>query len=58
MARCAVRDRGAQYEIEVRNPGRTSKGVVEVRLDGTPVEGNLLPLFPGGETHRVSVLMG
>lgn len=51
------RFRGATYEIEVRNPRRVGSGVREVKLDGKPLPGNIVPPAEGG-THRVEVLMG
>ena len=52
------RFRGATYEIEVQNPGRVSKGVKSVTVDGERVKGAVLPVFPDGGTHRVEVVMG
>ncbi|VGO14514.1 Cellobiose phosphorylase [Pontiella desulfatans] len=49
--------RGATYRIEVENPEHISKGVASVVVDGEPVEGNVVPVFDGGE-HSVEVLMG
>ena len=50
--------RGAEYQITVRNPQHVCKGVIEVRIDGQPVSGSLLPVFPKGEVHMVEVEMG
>jgi len=48
------------FEIEVRNPGSVSKGVVSARLDGSevaerPVQFNLPE---DGTSHQISVVMG
>lgn len=50
--------RGARYEIEVRNPEKISKGVQSMRVDGTLIGGNVIPIFSDGRTHSVLVLMG
>ncbi len=50
--------RGAVYEIEVRNPEHICKGVRSLLVDGERVEGNVVPSFGDGETHRVSVVLG
>jgi len=48
--------RGATYEITVTNSGaRGSRGSLVV--DGTPVEGNLVPYAPAGSTVRVEVTL-
>jgi cellobiose phosphorylase len=45
----ARRWRGTLYDITVENPAGVSKGDVELHVDGTLVEGNLLP--PADRTH-------
>ncbi|MCR4439183.1 MAG: glycosyl transferase family 36 [candidate division KSB1 bacterium] len=56
--------RGAEYLIQVRNPGHVSCGVGEVRIDGQPASatrlgrGILLPEFPPGSRHRIEVTLG
>ena len=50
------RFRGARYEITVQNPDGICKGVLEILLDGQPLEGNLIPFTPG--EHKVTVLLG
>jgi cellobiose phosphorylase len=52
------RIRGAIYEVEIRNPDLAGRGVREVRLDGRPVRGNLVPFQPAGGTYRVEVVLG
>jgi cellobiose phosphorylase len=51
------RFRGATYAITVRNPDHVCRGVREVLVDGSPLDGNRLPLFGGG-THEVQVVLG
>jgi hypothetical protein len=57
-----LRYRGAVYEISVRNPGRVSRGVVAVKLDGLsrPVEAGKALLRLGKEhgTHAILVTLG
>lgn len=50
--------RGATYEISIRNPDGVQKGVRSVTVDGEAIEGNVLPVFPEGTSHRVEVVMG
>ncbi|MDM7854878.1 GH36-type glycosyl hydrolase domain-containing protein [Cellulomonas alba] len=48
--------RGATYEISVTNSGeRGARGSLTV--DGSPVEGNLVPYAPAGSTVRVEVVL-
>lgn len=49
--------RGAMYEITVRNPQHVNKGIQTVTVDGTRIEGSVVPLFEDGKTHRVEVVM-
>ncbi len=52
------RFRGATYAIEVRNPKHVEKGVAAVSVDGSRIEGSVIPVFAEGGTHRVEVVMG
>ena len=52
------RYRGAIYHIRVENPHAMQKGVASVTINGSAVEGNLLPLAKPGETVEVTVVMG
>lgn len=49
--------RGAEYDIEVKNPYHKSKGVTTVTVDGCETEGNILPVFADGKTHKVVVTL-
>jgi cellobiose phosphorylase len=49
--------RGAVYNITIKNPDKVAGGKPVVTLDGKPIEGNLLPVFPAGTTHTVEVVM-
>ncbi|HEX3018154.1 MAG TPA: glycosyl transferase [Caproicibacter sp.] len=50
--------RGADYVIEVDNQAGVQKGIRSVTVDGTPVKGNILPVFGDGKTHLVKAVMG
>jgi cellobiose phosphorylase len=48
--------RGATYEIEINNPGKKYKNTtVEVTVDGVAIEGNIVPSYADGKTHKVLV---
>ena len=48
--------RGAVYKISVANPNGKSKGVTSLKVDGKPLEGNIVPYFASG-TYTVEVVM-
>ncbi len=50
--------RGACYQIQVDNPNHIGKGVKSVVVDGEVLDGNIVPVFEVGSTHRVLVVMG
>ena len=50
--------RGATYNIEVKNPNHVSKGISKIIVNGSPIEGNIVPLLEAGKTHSVEVIMG
>lgn len=50
--------RSATYVIRVSNPAHVSSGVRSVTVDGSPVEGNVLPVYPAGGVHQVEVTLG
>ena len=52
------RFRGAVYQIDIQNPSHVCRGVKQVTVDGQAIEGNVLPVFRDGKTHRVAVVMG
>ena len=47
--------RGADYTIHILNPDGKEKGIKSITLDGSPLNGNLVPATPG--THIVEVVM-
>jgi len=49
--------RKAVYRIEVKNPRHVSRGVTSIKVDGQEIEGNVIPMFGDGDTHRVEVAM-
>ena len=50
--------RGARYNIKITNPQHRCKGVRSVTVDGSKIEGNVLPVFNDGKEHEVLVEMG
>jgi cellobiose phosphorylase len=52
------RFRGADYLITVTNPEHVSKGVLSVVVDGSPMIGNVVPIFDDGRKHTVEVVLG
>jgi cellobiose phosphorylase len=49
--------RKAVYHIEFSNPDGVETGIREIRLDGKPIAGDVLPL-PTAKNHHVTVVMG
>jgi cyclic beta-1,2-glucan synthetase len=54
----AYRVGGATYRIRVENPDGVNSGVVAIRLDGSALEDDVLPLVDDGRVHEVSVRLG
>jgi cellobiose phosphorylase len=50
--------RNAFYNIDVKNPTHVSKGVKSVTVDGSAVDGQLLPVFDDGQAHIIEIIMG
>ena len=50
--------RGATYNISVKNPENVEKGVKSMTVDGTQVEGNVIPFVEGKTSYNVEVVMG
>ena len=50
--------RGALYRIVVENPDHVCKGVIRIRLDGRPLQENLIPAPKDASTREVKVTMG
>lgn len=48
--------RGAIYNISLDNTASRCCGVTEITVDGKKIEGNILPVFDGGE-HEVKVII-
>lgn len=49
--------RGDTYKITIENPNHVSKGIGAVWVDGTQIEGNVLPVIGDGKVHEVKVQM-
>jgi len=50
--------RGAEYHITVENSAGVEKGVKSITVDGNPHDGNVIPVFNDGKTHKVFAVMG
>jgi cellobiose phosphorylase len=50
--------RGASFIIEVNNPDNVSSGVKELFLNERRLDGNLVPVCPGGSVNSVRVILG
>jgi cyclic beta-1,2-glucan synthetase len=48
----------AHYMISVENPHNVNRGIQEMKLDGKPLTGSLIPLVADGQPHEVRVVMG
>ncbi len=48
--------RDAEYRIRISNPQGVNHGVLTVEVDGTLIDGNVIPYSPG--SHEVTVTMG
>ena len=49
--------RGAEYEIEVKNPSHICRGVRQMTVNGSIVEGNIVPMQPEGSVCKVEVTL-
>ncbi len=50
--------RDSVYNIAIKNPGKVSKGVKSLSVDGVTVKGNKVPIFNDGKDHNVEVVLG
>jgi len=50
--------RGAMYHIVVKNPDHVSKGVSMIKVNGSVIEGNVIPIYEKGSINTVEVIMG
>ncbi|WP_099468391.1 GH36-type glycosyl hydrolase domain-containing protein [Konateibacter massiliensis] len=50
--------RNANYHITVKNENAVQKGVKKIIVDGTELDGNLIPFEEGKSTYQVTVIMG
>lgn len=50
--------RGADFDIEVKNPQHVSKGVKKLIIDGKEFIGNIIPVMNDFANHKVEVIMG
>ena len=50
--------RGAVYHITVDNSAKVQSGIKSMVVDGTPVDGNIVPVSEGKTEYNVTVVMG
>lgn len=50
--------RNADYDIHIQNPNHVEKGVVSLLVDGTPVDGCVVPFTEAKQHYDVTVVMG
>ncbi|MDP4092116.1 MAG: glycosyl transferase [Bacillota bacterium] len=49
--------RNSTYEINIKKSAGVCKGVKSVQVDGKPLNGNKVPVFNDGKSHKVDVVM-
>ncbi len=50
--------RGKTYEINVKNPDGVDKGIKSIKVDGSKIDGNVIPLDSEADVVKVDVVMG
>ena len=50
--------RGAEYQIQVKNPDHAEKGVKQVCCNGIKLDSNQIPVQPQGSINQITVVMG
>ncbi len=55
--RMVRRFREATYDIRVERKAASGEALA-IHVDGTPIDGSILPVFDDGETHAVTVTLG
>lgn len=50
--------RGAEYKIKITNPGNVSKGIKTILLNGSKIDGNIIPVMKPSSINEVAVIMG
>lgn len=56
-AQVTRRFRGTDYHITIRNPEHKEAAPARLLLDGSPIEGTLLPDLRDGKTHQVEAIL-
>jgi cellobiose phosphorylase len=54
----SYRYKSSNYHIIIKNPKCKTKGVVQLSIDGIPLEGNVLPLKDDWTLHQVEIILG
>lgn len=50
--------KGTKYDITIKNPNHVCKGIKSLIVDNEVVEGNVIPEFKDGKTHKVEAVLG
>ena len=50
--------RGAEYQINVKNPRGVNKGIKEIKVNGQKLPGQVIPVFKKGSKNKIEVIMG
>jgi cellobiose phosphorylase len=50
--------RGVTYKIQIKNPDHICKGVAQLIVDGSPIEGDTVPFAESGTEVSVELIMG
>lgn len=49
--------RGAQYHVVIQNPNHLEQGILDIRVDGEKIDGNVIPDFRDHKVHEVEVVL-
>lgn len=49
--------RDAQYHVTIHNPEHLEQGILDIRVDGKKVDGNVIPDFRDHKVHEVEVVI-
>ena len=49
--------RGAQYNIVIHNPNHLEQGILDIRVDGERIDGNVIQDFRDHKVHEVEVVI-
>jgi cellobiose phosphorylase len=49
--------RGATYQIEIKNPNGSMRGIKSLIVDGKEIAGNIIPIFSEGSLVHVTAVL-